>query len=264
MDPVVKESESPYVAFANNPIWFTDRNGADSALASGSTVWKWKAESGDWFSKISKRTGVSVDNLKRWNPGVPERNIPIGNELNISDPALPPSPTIPTISTSVGDIQVLYYGEGSNNSQTIALSLVPNEGRKEDYVFFQTFSTNDPKGANKTFDRELLESPLYGNDMDAGMRAALRFFPTAARSYPTHVDTPTRNPVSGIASWNGLITLHKKVDGLYIKVATFTFGFKVHGSEFVRDYLEYNPQKVENEHNNYHTLKFMEWSSPNK
>ena len=29
-DPIVKTHESPYAAFANNPIWFTDRNGADT------------------------------------------------------------------------------------------------------------------------------------------------------------------------------------------------------------------------------------------
>ncbi len=30
VDPVVKEHESPYVAFANNPIWFVDPSGADT------------------------------------------------------------------------------------------------------------------------------------------------------------------------------------------------------------------------------------------
>jgi hypothetical protein len=31
IDPVVKEYESPYAAFANNPIWFSDQNGADTS-----------------------------------------------------------------------------------------------------------------------------------------------------------------------------------------------------------------------------------------
>ncbi len=30
VDPVVKEHESPYASFANNPIWFVDPNGADT------------------------------------------------------------------------------------------------------------------------------------------------------------------------------------------------------------------------------------------
>ena len=33
IDPVVKVHESPYVAFANNPIWFRDPNGADTVFA---------------------------------------------------------------------------------------------------------------------------------------------------------------------------------------------------------------------------------------
>ena len=34
IDPAVKVAESPYAAFANNPIWFTDHNGADTTLPS--------------------------------------------------------------------------------------------------------------------------------------------------------------------------------------------------------------------------------------
>lgn len=30
IDPVIKHHESPYACFANNPIWFTDPNGADT------------------------------------------------------------------------------------------------------------------------------------------------------------------------------------------------------------------------------------------
>ncbi|MBN2777377.1 MAG: hypothetical protein JXR36_07030, partial [Bacteroidales bacterium] len=34
IDPVVKHHESPYACFANNPIWFTDPNGADTIIDS--------------------------------------------------------------------------------------------------------------------------------------------------------------------------------------------------------------------------------------
>ena len=34
IDPVVKEHESPYATFANNPIWFADPNGADTNTVS--------------------------------------------------------------------------------------------------------------------------------------------------------------------------------------------------------------------------------------
>jgi RHS repeat-associated protein len=37
LDPIVKVHESPYATFANNPIWFTDPNGADSSLYSKSS-----------------------------------------------------------------------------------------------------------------------------------------------------------------------------------------------------------------------------------
>ena len=36
IDPVFKEYESPYAAFANNPIWFVDPNGADTLLDNSS------------------------------------------------------------------------------------------------------------------------------------------------------------------------------------------------------------------------------------
>jgi RHS repeat-associated protein len=35
LDPIVKEHESPYACFANNPIWFKDPNGADTTLDEG-------------------------------------------------------------------------------------------------------------------------------------------------------------------------------------------------------------------------------------
>ncbi len=34
IDPVVKHHESPYSSYANNPIWFTDKNGADTSFTS--------------------------------------------------------------------------------------------------------------------------------------------------------------------------------------------------------------------------------------
>ena len=34
MDPIVKEHESPYACFANNPLWLIDPNGADTSFSS--------------------------------------------------------------------------------------------------------------------------------------------------------------------------------------------------------------------------------------
>jgi hypothetical protein len=81
-DPVVKYHESPYATFANNPIWFVDPNGADSANVNG--VWKWNTEPRDSYSKISSRTGVSVGNLRSWNK-YGDKSIPTGADLNLSD-----------------------------------------------------------------------------------------------------------------------------------------------------------------------------------
>jgi hypothetical protein len=37
VDPVVKVHESPYATFANNPVWFVDPNGADTAFSDNET-----------------------------------------------------------------------------------------------------------------------------------------------------------------------------------------------------------------------------------
>jgi hypothetical protein len=52
VDPVVKEHESPYATFANNPIWFVDPLGADSALAGSDNTPKSEAKQTD-LSKIA-------------------------------------------------------------------------------------------------------------------------------------------------------------------------------------------------------------------
>jgi hypothetical protein len=64
-DPVVKHHESPFACFANNPIWFTDFNGADSVKVGDN--WYWKVKHGDDYAKISARTGVKFVDLKQWN-----------------------------------------------------------------------------------------------------------------------------------------------------------------------------------------------------
>ncbi|MGV6861484.1 MAG: NucA/NucB deoxyribonuclease domain-containing protein, partial [Putridiphycobacter sp.] len=65
IDPVVKEHESPYATFANNPIWFSDPDGADSVKIDG--VDYWQVEAGDTYEIVSERTGVSIDQLKSVN-----------------------------------------------------------------------------------------------------------------------------------------------------------------------------------------------------
>jgi RHS repeat-associated protein len=59
-DPVIKEWESPYATFANNPIWFVDANGLD-------TVDIIKNEKGKW--EISKTQIVKGDDVFRVKVG---------------------------------------------------------------------------------------------------------------------------------------------------------------------------------------------------
>ncbi len=82
LDPVVKEHESPYATFANNPIWFVDPNGADSAKLNGKDYWK--IEHGDDYGTISKRTGVSIENLIKWNTQDPLK-LESGTLLNLQN-----------------------------------------------------------------------------------------------------------------------------------------------------------------------------------
>jgi RHS repeat-associated protein len=50
-DPVVKPWESPYVGFANNPIWFVDPSGLDTASSSGPPT---DPKQGDIYKKTEK------------------------------------------------------------------------------------------------------------------------------------------------------------------------------------------------------------------
>ena len=82
IDPVIKEHESPYACFANNPIWFMDPNGADSTKVGDN--WMWKIEKGDDYGTISNRTGVSIENLRKWNIQN-QLDLTSGTLLSISD-----------------------------------------------------------------------------------------------------------------------------------------------------------------------------------
>ncbi|MBP6334219.1 MAG: hypothetical protein KA444_02015 [Bacteroidia bacterium] len=57
LDPIIKEHESPYATFANNPIWFTDPNGADTVdLKLNKDIFE-----------ITKRTNASGNDIFRLN-----------------------------------------------------------------------------------------------------------------------------------------------------------------------------------------------------
>lgn len=88
IDPVVKEWESPYAAFNNNPIFYSDPLGLD-----GEDPQKYKVQKGDNLTNIAKQHKTSVDNLVKWNNIQDRDKINIGQELIISDPT-PKAPSV--------------------------------------------------------------------------------------------------------------------------------------------------------------------------
>jgi hypothetical protein len=60
VDPVVKPWESPYAAFANNPIWLVDKNGADTSFKSEEA----KAEFNGAYANINNRIKSLEDKIK--------------------------------------------------------------------------------------------------------------------------------------------------------------------------------------------------------
>jgi RHS repeat-associated protein len=51
IDPVIKKHESPYAAFANNPVWLIDVNGADTIPAS---LARKQYDASSWWSPLTK------------------------------------------------------------------------------------------------------------------------------------------------------------------------------------------------------------------
>jgi hypothetical protein len=83
LDPIVRPWESGYVANHNNPILFSDPNGDDP----DEPAKKHKTKSGDTYSSLSKKYGVSASQLRKWN-GYKDKGIPVGVEMNVSDPSV--------------------------------------------------------------------------------------------------------------------------------------------------------------------------------
>lgn len=79
-DPLIKHNESPFASFSNNPIWFVDRNGADSTKIG--KKWYWKVEKGDSYFSIGQRTKTDYQSLEKWN--IQEaKNLQVGTLLNL-------------------------------------------------------------------------------------------------------------------------------------------------------------------------------------
>jgi len=263
VDPVVKQHESPYAAFANNPIWFVDPSGADSAKVSGSNTWSWDTEKGDTYTNISSRTGVSVEDLQKWNPSYKDTKIPVGANLNISDPNMAAQKGPLTATIGDGVITILNY-QPYGQTLDVALTFVPNvENSKEQYMWFQTVETNDPKqhdGLGKALEllpgRSLSELILfddkqagynlyhsYGVENDKAFNAIPQAYRSKFNNYPADITFPTglhiatgktmgfkdgpSRPVinAGEIIWKATLVLRKRVEGNWVDVQSINYGF---------------------------------------
>jgi hypothetical protein len=276
-DPVLKEFESPYACFANNPIWFIDPYGADSALASGSSTWQWHVERGDTYTSISKRTGVSVENLRAWNEGISDTKIPTDILLNISDPNAKEPNTSAPMQTTLGSIQLHILEPNSTDGGArmyVGITFTPNEANQdEQFIWFQTVGSNDPSKNSRlpnANERDLLNITFYTNDMDAGMRAANAVAGKQLRPNRTvfsppsgsvaFFDGPSRASIdSGTIKWGAHLQLYKKVGDTYVKVATIRYGFTMQNNVITPTLFLFNPNTNNDADAQYHEQQFQEW-----
>jgi RHS repeat-associated protein len=250
IDPKFKEWESPYVAFSNNPIWFNDPTGADSAIAAGASGQetpngvKWKVEEGDTWATIAKRAHIEVEDLKAVNGLCPEEGgdrPDAGSQIN-----LPASKdgiqVLPTFVLSTGTITVEVYNEYATNVKNyggvqIQLTFKPDNGDPQNYVFFQTVETNQPKERPG----QTIEGS-YANDLTSAMRG-LKDENGKTVTLPGLIyaaDVPKRSSGS---SWKGTLTLCKKVGATFVIVGTLQYGWTSNSSgQKVFAPLEFNPQ----------------------
>lgn len=102
IDPVTRASQSPYMTFNNNPIFFTDPQGLASVPR------QQQVAKGDNLTRIAADNNVSVSDLMRWNPSIKDKNkIQVGQVLNVSDPEQ---------DLLIGRVREGLGGEGSESS----------------------------------------------------------------------------------------------------------------------------------------------------
>jgi hypothetical protein len=70
VDPIVKEHESPFAAFANNPIWFIDPLGADTSFADASAKVGVEKYTEQTITKTSKKGKETTESNPNYSPGL--------------------------------------------------------------------------------------------------------------------------------------------------------------------------------------------------
>jgi hypothetical protein len=284
-DPIVKHHESPYASMANNPIWCIDPNGADSALATGGTTWQWQTKEGETYTSISKRTGVSIDDLRTFNQGTikDDKEIPIGSMLNLSDPRAKAPKYTPNMQIPEGTISVFSYGFHLGLNEIGMIFTPKEENKSNEYIWFQTFNTNDPKQpdpsdpnckalalpADRTlspflhWDTDNLGPMNFFQGMDPFRMPNGRIINTSKTPIGM-LDGPHRPPIdNGQITWHGTLTLCKKVDSEFVIIQTFRYGWTQSGSTptmepLIRSTDEVSPNSVHQQYLNLFNL-FGEW-----
>ncbi|GGH68071.1 RHS repeat-associated core domain-containing protein [Phaeocystidibacter marisrubri] len=215
-DPVVKYHESPYACFANSPIWIIDPNGADSVKVGG--VWKWEVESGDTYSGVSGRTGVSVDNLRDWTQH-PDKKLQIGSHIELSSPEYGAGDKIKVVNATneTGELSVDVYTDyspaGGGRGLDIEVGYVDKGTGYTAFRWIQAVDTDYPHPAATSVpyndparnDDPGVRLPFYWTNAEIPTRGTkagyTRFFS----------DTPQRPIRAAGTTWTAELTLVGKV-----------------------------------------------------
>jgi LysM repeat protein len=194
-------------------------------------VWKWQVEKGDTYTSISERTGVSIADLRKWNPNVKENCIQINSILNISDPTAQTQPVLPSITFDSGETIYINY---PTLYETYIIGVfidieLDAPGSDGDYQWFQSFTTNCQTGECATQSLHPIATFLDSSPDESNYP----FYPKKEVNgqINSFKDWPARQPTEEGRVYMTLeLSLMKKVDGGYIRMATFTYGFMIYSS----------------------------------